>query len=151
MDIQRRKGDFLDANHYIHKLLDAARGQIIQDTFSANQPLNAKSILGIESLINKAMPSNSAPAPSKNWMKAQSAEQTTSHASNTVYSSLTSKRLDMQTMGLEFLSSYMDLKHMLSSTAIPSALVVLVGKSLSPQDEEKCKEIQRILSWIIQN
>jgi hypothetical protein len=53
-------------------------------------------------------------------------------------------------MGLGFLSSYTDLKHTLSSTAIPSALVVLAGKSPTPQDEEECKEIQRILIWIIQ-
>jgi hypothetical protein len=92
IDIQRRKGDFLDANRYVHKLLDAARGQPVQDTFSANQPLNAENMLGIESLINKVMPSNPAPAPSS-WMGAQSAEQTTSHALNTVYGSLTSKRL----------------------------------------------------------
>lgn len=147
IDIQRRKGDFLDANRYVHKLLDAARGNPIQDDFQHDLP---SSTAEIESLISKIKSSNPAPVP-KNWMETQSMEETTSNALQMVYDSLVSTRLDMRKRGLEFLSSYTDLRHTLSSTAIPSALVVLVGKSPTPEEKDKCQKIQQTVLWVLRH
>jgi hypothetical protein len=70
---------------------------------------------------------------------------------NMVYTALTSKRLDMRRIGLEYLATYTNVNRTLSSTAIPSALVVLQGTPPLPKYAEECKTIQRILLRVIQN
>jgi hypothetical protein len=152
IDIQRRKGDHLDANRYIHKILDAARGDVSEEDACSPSSLNARQVKDVESLIERVMSSAPAPAASPNWMQPQQTpEEITSNALHTVYTALTSKRLDMRRMGLEYLATYTNVNRTLSSTAIPSALVVLQGTPPLPKYAEECKTIQRILLRVIQN
>jgi hypothetical protein len=151
IDIQRRKGDHLDANRCIHKILDAARDNFFEEDACSPSSLNVQQVKDVESLIERVMSSAPAPAASPKWMQPQQTpEELTCDALNMVYTALTSKGLDIRRMGLEYLATYTNVKRTLSSTAIPSALVVLQGTPPLPKYAEECKAIQRILLRVIQ-
>jgi hypothetical protein len=73
IDIQRRKGDHVHANRYVHTLLDAARGYFVEDEFMANQSVDAQQLQDIETLISKVVSSTPASVSSE-WMAEQSRE-----------------------------------------------------------------------------
>jgi hypothetical protein len=147
IDIQRRKGDCLDANRYMHKLLDAAKGEMPEESMPVDADIAAQQLHNVEALLQKVM----ATAPAATFMAPQSPEETTRIAMDTVYESLTSKRLDLRKVGLEFLCCCTDLKRTIRATAVPSALVVLQAKPPSAEYASKCQDIQRILLKLLQH
>lgn len=142
--IQQRQRSSLVSNRYIHKILEAAKGNTVDDDMDIelNPSLqqikpNPQTLLKIESLsagVNKYSP----PASSSSSLL------------DTIYDPITSERPDMRKVGFELLSSYTDLTKTISSAVVPSALLLLAGKSPSPQEANKCKQIQRIALTVLQ-
>ena len=142
--IQQRQRSSLVSNRYIHKILEAAKGNTVDDDMDIelNPSLqqikpNPQTLLKIESLsagVHKYSP----PASSSSSLL------------DTIYDPITSERPDMRKVGFELLSSYTDLTKTISSAVVPSALLLLAGKSPSPQEANKCKQIQRIALTVLQ-
>jgi hypothetical protein len=147
MDIQRRRGDHLTANQYVHKLLDAARGTSYQEEedlgeAKGNESLDAKNLQNVKALLNKCVSSSPvAPASSPAWLHPmQSPEDVTKTALGNVHHFMSAKQ---EKMALELLSSMTDLRYSLSSTAVSSAIVVLLGRAPCSEYGEICETIQK--------
>jgi hypothetical protein len=165
MSVQRHKGDQMIANHYLNEIVEAAKGvglemDVEQERPKRILPLNRispdpKELLAVERVIERSMQSQSDPAvsgimKSSVFFKPSSPEETSRSVVETLYSFTQQvKRLDSRRNFLECLLVMTDVRRTLSSSAIPSALVVVCGSA--PDMMKEAGEIQGFLLRILQN
>ena len=156
IDIQRRQGDYLDANRYIHLILESAKGMSAeaQPQEAETAPHNATRISEFENFLDRcAEAANNANEQVGNvsspWAKPPTVEESIKNTLNGVHASLTSDRLGERKVGLENLQIFTDLDKTLSQTAIATALVAVAGKSPAAGYGKKCEEISKVLVRVI--
>jgi hypothetical protein len=150
VDIQRRQGDYLDANRCIHKILEAAKGT--PSTQPQEQERSAKRIREFESFLDRC-----AAAPSQGgggnvaspWATPPTPEESMKSTLNSIHASLTSNRLDQRKVGLDNLRIFTDLDKTLSQTAVATALVVIAGTAPASGYEKKCQEIRDVIARVV--
>ena len=153
VDLQRRQGDYLDANRYVHRILEAAKGTaaVQQD---ATPVRSAKRIREFETFLDRCgapsqQPKEGSSDASSRWATPPSPEESMKSTLDCVHASLTSKQLDQRKVGLDQLAIFTDLDKTLSQTAITTALVVIQGRAPVAGYEKQCREIQKVLSRVI--
>jgi hypothetical protein len=156
VDIQRRQGDYLDANRYIHQILDAARGVTAEELVVAAP--SASRIREFENFLDRCASvdcSTTTPADAGKdagkspWATPPTPEESMKSTLENIRRSLTSPRMDQRRSGLENLNTFTDLEKTLSQMAMASALVVVAGIPPLPAYQQQCLEIQKVIIKII--
>lgn len=166
MSVQRHKGDHVGANRCIRRLVDAAKGILLQDygdernSMNREAPITANAVLAMEQLIERctaesvAAETDSQDIARENNQQHlflnQSPQKMTESAIRDVYLMLQQpRRLDLRREALEYLLAMTDLKRTLKSTAISTALVVLEGKIPDPVSSELNSQAKTIQSTLL--
>ena len=119
--IQRQSGDFLKANRYINKLVEAMTPDRPKNVLPWDRPLTNQDIQKIQ----KMFPPEKSQTKQRTWITFQQEEEGQAYAMTALRSIKEFFENGKVNLALEMLCSLVDLHHTMTATALPCAIQVL--------------------------